>query len=100
MATTYKRIESVYKTTEILTFLAHQKEGASGADIARAVDLPKGTVMCHLATLEEVGFVQQVNGAYRIGMKLAIFWARAKSNLEGEITRKQRDLDSISIGGI
>ena len=97
MKTTYRRIEAVSKTIQILEFLATQKEPTSGPDIARAADIALGTVMCHLATLEEAGIVQQVGGAYRLGMRLAIYWARVKSNLEGEIARKQQDLDSISI---
>ncbi|GFO61186.1 hypothetical protein GMST_35110 [Geomonas silvestris] len=97
MKTTYRRIEAVSKAIQILEFLATQKELATGPEIGRAVDIALGTVMCHLVTLEEAGFVQQVGGAYRLGMKLAIFWARVKSNLEGEIARKRQDLESISI---
>jgi DNA-binding IclR family transcriptional regulator len=93
----YKRIEAVSKTIQILEFLATQGEPATGPEIAGSVEIALGTVMCHLVTLEEAGFVQQVGGAYRLGMKLAIYWARVKSNIEGEIARKRQDLDSISI---
>lgn len=100
---TYKRIAAVEKTLEILDYLAHRKEPATGVDIANATNLNSNTVMCHLATLEDHGFVQQVggdyDGAYRLGMKLAIYWARVKSNLEAGIAKQQQDLDSISPKG-
>jgi len=99
MATTYKRIEAVKKTTEIIDFLASVKEVATGAQIAQAVGLPAGTVMCHLSTLEEAGYVTGIGGGYKLGMKLALHWARVKSNLEGQRDRINRDLELISIPG-
>lgn len=95
----YRRIEAVKKTTEILEYLAGVKEAADGPQIAAAVGLPIGTVMCHLATLEEAGFVTCVGGGYKLGMKLALFWARVKSSLEGQRDRTIAALDSISIPG-
>ena len=94
---TYKRIESVKKTGEVLKFLATQKEPVSGAEIAKAAGLAVGTCMCHLATLEDFGFVQGIGDRWRIGSGLALIWARAKSNLEGERARIESDLDSIKI---
>jgi len=95
MATTYKRIEAVHKACEILAFLGRQKEPMSGQDIAKAVNMAQGTVMCHLATLEDNGFVQQVGGAWRIGMVLALFWARKKADLESERQRIDNDLEKL-----
>lgn len=92
---TYKRIEAVSKTLEIIDFLAHQKEPASGLMVAKAVGLQPGTVMCHLATLEDHGIVQQVGGMYWLGMKLAVYWARKRSILESEIEKKKLELESI-----
>jgi DNA-binding IclR family transcriptional regulator len=37
--------------------------------------------MCHLATLEDLGFVSTVGDRFRLGMGLALFWARVKSTL-------------------
>jgi DNA-binding IclR family transcriptional regulator len=81
---TYKRIEAVRKAGEILKHLGQMKEPATGQGISAAVGLPTGTVMCHLATLEDLGFVQQIGDRWRIGTGLALIWARVKSNLEGE----------------
>lgn len=97
---TYKRIEAVTKTTQIIDYLARVKdEAATGPQIAQAVNLSVGTVMCHLATLEDAGYVTAVGGGYRLGMKLALHWARVKSTLEGQRDRVNRDLESISIPG-
>lgn len=97
MATTYKRIEAVAKALQIIDYLAGVKDVATGPQIAQAIGMSVGTVMCHLATLEDGGIVTMIGGGYRLGMKLAVYWARVKSNLEAGITRQQRDLESISI---
>jgi len=97
VATTYKRIESVRKTGEILKFLAGQKEPTTGPRIAEAVNLPTGTTMCHLATLEDLGFVSTVGDRYRLGMGLALCWARVRSTLETDRTRIERDMKSLDM---
>ncbi len=94
--TSYKRIEAVRRTGEILKFLAEQKEPAAGPQIAQAVNLAIGTTMCHLATLEDLGFVTAVGDRFRLGMGLALFWARMRSSLETEretIEHKIKQLD-------
>ena len=80
----YKRIEAVRKAREILKHLGQVKEPSTGPEIAKAVGLAVGTAMCHLATLEDLGIVQRVGDYWRIGMGLALIWARVKANLEGE----------------
>ncbi|MDD2319139.1 MAG: ArsR family transcriptional regulator [Geobacteraceae bacterium] len=98
--TTYRRIDAITKTTQIIDYLATVKaEAATGPQIAQAINMSVGTVMCHLATLEDAGYVTAVGGGYRLGMKLALHWARVKSNLEGQRDRIGRDLESISIPG-
>lgn len=99
MASSYRRIDAVVKTCEILKYLASQKTAATGPDISRAVNLPVATVMCHLVTLADQGLVQQVGDGWLLGMGLALMWARVKSNLESTIERNRRDLDSITITG-
>ncbi|MHB8110895.1 MAG: helix-turn-helix domain-containing protein [Syntrophorhabdaceae bacterium] len=97
MATTYKRIESVKKTGEILKFLAGQKEPVTGPKIAQAVNMAAGTTMCHLATLEDLGFVSIVGDRFRLGMGLALMWARVRSMLETDKTRIDRDIRSLDM---
>lgn len=98
MATSYRRIESVMKSGEILKYLASQKGPVTGPEVARVVGLPTGTVMCHLVSLADLGFVLQVGEGWQLGMGLALIWARVKSNLESGIDRQTQDLKSITTG--
>jgi len=93
--TTYKRIEAVKKAGEILKYLANQKEPVNGPAIATAVNLPVGTVMCHLATLEDLGFVESIGDRFVLGLGVGLFWSRMKSNLEAQKARIEQDLDRL-----
>jgi DNA-binding IclR family transcriptional regulator len=92
---TYRRIASVRKTCEILAVLADAKEPITGNEVAIRVQESQGTVMCHLATLQDAGFVQDVGGGWRLGMKIALFWARVKAAKLNEIERAQKDVDAL-----
>lgn len=91
----YNRIQAVQKACDILTILAEAKEPITGNEVAVRVQLPVGTVMCQLATMEDNGFVQEVGGGWRPGMKLSLFWARKKAELESERIRIDRDLEKL-----
>lgn len=94
----YRRIETVTKAVEILEFLVTQKEPVTGPDIARAVQQPIGTVMCHLVTLQDKNCIRQVGGGFELGMALAMFWARKKSLLEGQRDRAIRGIQTLEEG--
>lgn len=96
---TYKRIAAVSTTIGILRHLAEQRGPVPGADVARATNLPVGTVMCHLVTLEESGFVQKIGEYWKLGMGLALFWARVKSSKEAERESIENDLMALNGGG-
>jgi DNA-binding IclR family transcriptional regulator len=93
--TTYKKIAAVSTTTRILNYLADQREPISGKYIAEAVGIPQGTTMCHLATLEDVNFVQRVGEHYEIGQGLAMIWARKKAAFQASIARLQHNLKEL-----
>jgi DNA-binding IclR family transcriptional regulator len=95
--TTYRRIAAVKTAIEILRFLAEQKQAVSGQDIAVAVDSPHGTVMCHLVTLEDERLVRCVGGAWELDMGLALFWARKKAQLQGQIQRASDELSRLEV---
>ena len=90
--TTYRRIGSLKKGLEILDAIA--RDPAPAEEIADAVGLPKSSVMCYLKTMEDAGVVQ-FDGRWRVGMKLAVFWATVKSQKEAEIIRNQEELRRI-----
>ena len=95
----YKRIEAVRKAGEILKYLANEKDATGSPKIAAAVGLPIGTAMCHLITLEELGFVVSVGENWRLGMGLALIWARVKSALEGQREQIDKHLEALTEGG-
>jgi DNA-binding IclR family transcriptional regulator len=63
------RIQSIERAAAILRLLAGGARGLSLAEISRTLDLPKGTVLGILRTLQHVGFVEQdaSTGHYRLG---------------------------------
>ncbi|WP_046471273.1 IclR family transcriptional regulator [Allosalinactinospora lopnorensis] len=63
------RIQSIERAAAILRLLAGGARGLSLAEISRSLDLPKGTVLGILRTLQHVGFVEQddTTGQYQLG---------------------------------
>ena len=94
---TYRTVEAVRKAGEILKFLAHQKEPVPGAVIGKAVGLATGTVMCHLATLEEMGFVRRIGDGYELGMGAALLWSRYKANREAQRAQIEKELEELEV---
>lgn len=93
----YKRIEALRATVKILRFLAECKEAVSGQEVARAVDVPHGTVMCHLSTLEDERLVRSIGGAWELDMGLALFWARHKAQLAARIVTCTENLRQLEV---
>lgn len=92
MDKSYKRIKAVETTLKIMEHLAECREPVTGSQVAEGTGFPFPTVMCHLATQQDQGYVQAVGDKFRIGMKLAVFWAREKSKKESEAQAIQADL--------
>jgi len=89
---TYKRIASVKTTLDILGFLSDQEGPVPGSEIARALDLPPGTVMSHLATQEDASFVRRVGDGYELGPLLATMWAQYRKRLQSKIEKMNEEL--------
>ncbi|RBI60454.1 IclR family transcriptional regulator [halophilic archaeon] len=61
-------VKSVQTSLEIVeTIKEHDEIGVT--ELAEEVGLTKGTVHCHLATLENDGYVVNTNGRYRLGLR-------------------------------
>ncbi len=96
MATSYKRLQAVSTTISILRYLSEQREPVSGQDIAKTLKIPHGTVMTHLATLDDAGFIRfSCDGNCELGTGLALLFYRYRSNLEGKIDKLNKELESI-----
>ncbi|GAA3754890.1 DNA-binding IclR family transcriptional regulator [Spinactinospora alkalitolerans] len=63
------RIQSIERAAAILRVLAGGTRGLSLAEISRSLELPKGTTLGILRTLQHVGFVEQDDetGHYQLG---------------------------------
>ncbi|MFA7465319.1 MAG: helix-turn-helix domain-containing protein, partial [Syntrophales bacterium] len=82
---------------QVLNAVADAKEPIGPSEIARESGVSVDTAFRMCATLEELGFLQQIGDRYQLGMGLALFWARKKASLEGEKSRVERDLDSLEV---
>jgi DNA-binding IclR family transcriptional regulator len=74
------------------------KEPASAKTLAQGLSLPVGTVLCHLTTLEDEGFVRQIGDCWVLGMALARIWARVKSREESRLQEAKRNLTELNLG--
>lgn len=68
----YTRVESVRKACEIIAILADAKEPIPGNEVAVRAQLPVGTVMSQLMTLEDAGLAEEMRGGWRLGFKMAV----------------------------
>ncbi|GGN09307.1 IclR family transcriptional regulator [Halarchaeum nitratireducens] len=77
-----RKIQSVDRTCDILQELG-ESGGSTVSELAEGTDLTPGTVHTHLSTLASNGFVQQVDGEYKLGMEFVPFgeWVRRQSPL-------------------
>ena len=90
----YKRIGAVKTAAAVLDRLA-ETHGAKAKELAEALQLPYGTVMSHLATLSDCGYVRQEGERFVLGRKFAAYWAMLKAELE-----EQRDKISSALAAL
>jgi len=79
----YRRIGAVKTAAAILDQVGRSR-GATARELADGLQLPYGTVMSHLATLAECGYVRQDGESFRVGQKLGVFWAMLRADLQGQ----------------
>lgn len=98
-ANTYNRIQAVENVGAIMrTVAAGGSAGVGVADVAESVKMKEGTARCYLASLEDIGYISQAGrGRYRLGMGLALFYAKTRSIKEAEIRRSCNDLGELGI---
>lgn len=82
--TSYKRIRAIAVMDDILKTVAARKEAPTAKEISESVGIPKDTLMCYLATMQDRGYIIAEGGAYRLGMANALYWARTKARLEAD----------------
>ena len=95
--TSYKKIGQLKFAKQVIDFLADQREPVSGKEVARALDANYNTVMCYLATLDELRWARKIGGDYELGHEFALYWAKKKTQNESKIERIQRELAELEV---
>ncbi|MGA3114824.1 MAG: helix-turn-helix domain-containing protein [Syntrophobacteraceae bacterium] len=98
MTQSYKRVSAVKTAFEILEHLSDQAGPVSPKQIGIALRLPYGTVMSHIATLSDGGYVVDAGDGVRIGTRMGGFWLRVKAGAEMKRTTIEQALSVL--GGI
>lgn len=90
---TTTRIKSVETTLEIIDVLKCQN-GATVSEVATAIDMSKGTVHKHLATLREHDYVVNNDGDYQVGLHFLDIGGYALSQFDGinQVESKVREI--------
>jgi len=89
-------IQSLETTIQIVEAL--KEAGRAGlTELARSLDMNKGTVHHHLTTLQQHGFVVKTDGQYRIGLRCLEFGAHIRSQMKVYNVGKP-EIDSLAEG--
>jgi len=91
----YRYIKSIEISAHILMFLSGQPEGVSGRDVSKALNKKYDTVMCHIYTLECLGFIKKAGVLYELGQEASYLWARKKAQLNNKINLAKKELIKI-----
>jgi len=94
MKKTYAPVQSDYKFIDIIEFLHQQTGPISGTQIAKALDMPYGTALCHLQSAVDRRWVRRVGEVYESGPRISGMYAGylqglkdRKAGIESEITK-------------
>ncbi|MFU8868956.1 IclR family transcriptional regulator [Natronococcus sp.] len=84
-------IQAVQRTLDVVDVLKAHGE-ARVTDIAAELDLSKGTIHCHLATLEQNGYVVKNGQRYALGLRFLDLSHHAKNRVDiYDITKAEVD---------
>jgi DNA-binding IclR family transcriptional regulator len=94
---TYNPVQSNYKFIDIIEFLHQQIGPVSGAQIARALDIPHGTVMSHLQPAIERKWVRSINDLYEAGPRISGMYAVYLQGLKDKRSTIDRELRELEV---
>lgn len=95
MAKSYSQVQSDYKFIAIIEFLFQQTGPVSGTAIARALDIPHGTVMSHLIPAVECKWVKVSSDLYEIGIRVPGMYSAYKMGLICQRDQIERKLSAL-----
>ena len=90
-------IQVLMDADEVLGALASFREPAGLSEISAACGLSRNKVFRILRTLEKLRYVEALGDHYRLGMQLALYWARTKARLESERAEIDRTLKELEV---
>ena len=90
------RIAAVYQAGQIRKLIANSREPLGPADIAARLSISVNMAFRMCATMEELGDLEQVGGKYRLGMGLALIWARVRAEREEVRQHAADDLNLLN----
>lgn len=74
-------VQAVQRTIDIIDILRDRGD-ARVTDLAEEMDLSKGTIHCHLATLEQNGYVVKEGNRYTLGLRFIDIAHHAKNRID------------------
>lgn len=91
-------VQAVQRTIDIIDYL-RDTGGARVTEIANAVGVSKGTVHCHLATLEQNGYTIKEENKYKLGLRFIDLAYHAKGRVDiYDITTTEVDTLAVESG--
>jgi DNA-binding IclR family transcriptional regulator len=94
-AKTYNPVQSNYKFIDILEYILQQTAPVSGAQVARALDMPHATVMSQLQPAVERKWVKVTNELFEPGLRLMGMYSAYKMGLVNKIDTLKRELNTL-----
>lgn len=91
----YNPVQSDHKFIDIVEYLLQQTAPISGAAIAKALDMPHGTVMSHLIVALDRKWVRQTGELYEPGLRLMGMYSAYKMGIINKIDTLQRELNVL-----
>lgn len=91
-------VQAVQRTIDIIDYL-RDTGGARVTEIADVVGVSKGTVHCHLATLEQNGYVIKEENEYKLGLRFIDLAYHAKERVDiYDVTTREVDTLAVESG--
>lgn len=94
MAKAKNPIQAVQRSLEIVDII-QDRDGARVTEIAEGIGVSKGTAHCHLATLEENGYVIKDGEEYKLGLRFIDLAHHAKDRISIYDTTKS-EVDKLA----
>ncbi|HRR42489.1 MAG TPA: helix-turn-helix domain-containing protein [Syntrophales bacterium] len=97
-ATSCRKIEVLMTADRILGVMQDAKEPLSVSELTRLTGLSTDMVFRQIGTMEDLRWVERIGEGYVLGMRLAVVWARRKTQVEAKIEQASRELSELTGG--